>query len=142
MDLTRTEVQIVEPAVRWASVHIFDRTTGALIEEARMTAAEEQALREKGQVPQRLQAAWESHRVIVSGRLLRPGMALEQGKTLILNYGEEDAASRVSVSIAQLYEGEWDKDIDGVVRVRSDKADELTRKWRTRPLGGGSGRRV
>lgn len=136
-NLTRTNIEIVAPVVRWASVRVIDRKTGEILSEWRITADEEFALREKHVLPNSIaKGLWEdqSKLVVVSGRHLVPGQAVEMADgSLVVQYGSSDTPNRVNVDIAQLFPGEWDKDVDQKVRVRSDKVQELTEKWQGKP---------
>lgn len=120
MKLAPTAFRLVPLMTRWASVTVMDKD-GRIEREFRATAEEHDAARISPPPWQEDGKNW-----VMVGRALHPGLALKEERgSLVVCYGYAGAHPKTM----RLEVGEW-AEADGVVSVRSDRADMLTREWR------------
>lgn len=119
MKLTTTAFRIVPLETRWASVTVMDKD-GRIEREFRVTAEEHDAARVG-------EPAWheDGKNWLMVGRVLHPGLAVsEPNGSLVVCYGDIGAHPKTM----RLEAHEW-AEADGVVSVRSDKSEMLTKEW-------------
>lgn len=122
MNLAATAFRIVPLMTRWASVTVMD-AEGRILREFRVTGEQHDAIHNN-----RAKAPWhiEGTQYLMVGRALHPGMAVRvDGGALVVCYGDAGAHPKT----VRLQPHEW-SEAEGVVSVRSDLADMLTREWR------------
>lgn len=122
MKLAPTAFRLVPLMTRWASVTVMDKD-GRIEREFRVTAEEHDFARISPPPWHQEGKNW-----IMVGRALHPGLALkEETGSLVVCYGDAGAHPKTM----RLETGEW-SEADGLVSVRSDLADMLTREWHGR----------